>query len=65
MKAPVKAFTLAFDQEAYNEEEIAREMAESVEADLEIITITESRLAENFADAIYHGETLCINGLPT
>ena len=61
-----KAFTLAFNQELYNEENIAVETAKSVEADLEIISITESDLAENFANSIYHGESfLCFNAHST
>ncbi len=65
MPGGIQAFTIAFEQEVYNEEKIAREMAESVGANLQVIPITESDLAENFADAVFHGETLCINAHST
>ena len=61
----IQAFTIAFEQEAYNEEKIAREMAESVGANLQVIPITELDLAENFTDTIFHGETLCVNAHST
>ena len=65
MPGEIQAFTIAFEQEAYNEEKIAREMAEAVGADLQVIPIQELDLAQNFAEAIFHGETLCINAHST
>lgn len=65
MPGGIQAFTLAFEQEAYNEAKIAREMAESVGANLQVIPIQELDLAENFTDTIFHGETLCINAHST
>ena len=65
MPGGIQAFTIAFEQEAYNEEKIAREMAESVGANLQVIPIIESDLAKNFADTVFHGETLCINAHST
>ena len=41
MPGAIQAFTIAFEQEAYNEEKIAREMAESVGANLQVIPIQE------------------------
>lgn len=61
----IEAFTIAFEQEAYNEEQIAREMAEFAGANIRVIPVRESDLAENFANAIFHGETLCINAHST
>ena len=61
----IQAFTIAFEQEAYNEEKIAQEMAASVGANLQVIPITESDLAENFTATIFHGETLCVNAHST
>lgn len=58
---PIKAFTLAFDQEYYNEEAFAREMAAHVGVELDIIPIRQSDLAENFSDAIWHVETIGVN----
>ena len=40
-------------------------MAESVGANLQVIPIQELDLAENFADAVFHGETLCVNAHST
>jgi asparagine synthase (glutamine-hydrolysing) len=58
---PIRAFTLAFDQAAYDEEAIAREMAAKVNADFCPIPIRQTDLADDFADATWHSETLCIN----
>lgn len=63
--APVQAFTLAFDHEAYNEEALARETAAQNGANLSIIPIRQSDLAEHFADSIWQCEMLCINGNTT
>ncbi len=59
---PVQAFTVAFDDEAYNEESFAREAAAYTGANLDVIPITQSDLAEHFADSIWYGERLAIDG---
>lgn len=58
---PVRAFTLAFEHESYNEEAFAREAAAKAGAVHEVIPIKQAELAENFADAIWHSEMVCIN----
>ncbi|HDN25689.1 MAG TPA: asparagine synthase (glutamine-hydrolyzing) [Thioploca sp.] len=58
---PIHAFTVAFDDEAYNEEPIAREMAKQAGAHLHVIPVRQSDLAEHFADAIWHSEMLAVN----
>lgn len=58
---PVKAFTLTFDQAAYDEGPIAREMASLAGAEFHPIPIAQRDLADNFADAIAQAETLCVN----
>lgn len=63
--APIQAFTLAFEQDAYNEEAIATEMAALTGANLQIIPISQSDLADNFADTIFHCEMLCLNAHAT
>ena len=63
--SPLKAFTFAFDHEAYNEEPLAREMAAHTSANLQIIPIPQSDLAEHFADSIWHCEMRCINANTT
>ena len=60
--APIQAFTLTFDQAAYDEGEIAREMAASVGANFFPIPIEQSDIAENFSEAIWHSETIFQNG---
>jgi asparagine synthase (glutamine-hydrolysing) len=58
---PIRAFTLAFDQVAYDEEAIAREMAALVNAEFCPIPIRQADLADDFADATWHAETLSLN----
>jgi len=60
--SPIQAFTLTFDQAAYDEGDIAREMAARAGANFHPIPIKQSDLADNFADAIWHSETLFLNG---
>ncbi|MEM1369756.1 MAG: asparagine synthase (glutamine-hydrolyzing) [Cyanobacteria bacterium P01_H01_bin.15] len=62
---PIQTFTLAFDHEAYDEESLARETATYNECSLNVISVTQSDLAENFANSIWHGETLWVNGSAT
>jgi asparagine synthase (glutamine-hydrolysing) len=61
-KSPIQAFTLTFDRAAYDEGDIAREMAASTGASFHPIPIKQSDIADNFADAIWHSETLFSNG---
>lgn len=58
---PVRAFTLQFDHEAYDETSRAEEMARFAGADFHPLPMTSRQLAEHFADATFHSETLCIN----
>lgn len=58
---PIRAFTLRFDHEDYDEGAIAEEMARSAGADWVPIPVRQESLADNFADAIYHAETFCVN----
>ncbi len=57
----VKAFTLTFEQAAYDEGPIAKEMAALAGAEFHPIPIGQRDLADNFADAIAQAETLCVN----
>ena len=61
-RKPIQAFTLTFDQAAYDEGDIAREMAARAGANFHPIPIKQFDIAENFADAIWHSETLFSNG---
>jgi asparagine synthase (glutamine-hydrolysing) len=58
---PIRAFTLTFEQAAYDEGPIAKEMAARAGAEFNPIPICQQNLAENFADAIAQAETLCVN----
>src|SRR6185295_4347725 len=60
--SPIQAFTLTFDEAAYDEGDIAREMAARVGANFHPIPIKQSDIADSFADAIWHSETLFSNG---
>jgi len=60
--SPIQAFTLTFDQAAYDEGEIAREMAAHAGAKFRPIPIKQSDIADHFSDAIWHSETLFSNG---
>ncbi len=59
---PVRAFTVRFDEEIYDEGEIAREMAASVGAEFLPVAVTQEDLADSFSDAVFHAEGICING---
>ena len=58
---PIRAFTLTFDDAAYDEGPIAREMAALAGAEFNPIPIKQNDLAENFAAAILQSETFCVN----
>jgi asparagine synthase (glutamine-hydrolysing) len=60
--SPIQAFTLTFDQAAYDEQDIACGMAARAGANFHPVPIKQSDIADNFADAIWHSETLCVNG---
>jgi asparagine synthase (glutamine-hydrolysing) len=58
---PIRAFTLTFEDAAYDEGPIAREMAALAGAQFNAIPIRQDDLANNFADAILQSETFCVN----
>jgi asparagine synthase (glutamine-hydrolysing) len=58
---PIRAFTLTFDGQDYNEEAQAKEMAARAGAEFHPIPIRQADLADHFADAIAQSETVCIN----
>ncbi|GAA5482158.1 asparagine synthase (glutamine-hydrolyzing) [Haloferula sargassicola] len=64
MQSPVKAFTIAFDNVDYDESSIAREMAESMKADQEMITLAADDLyGQNYIDTVWHAERTFYNTL--
>jgi asparagine synthase (glutamine-hydrolysing) len=58
---PIRAFTLTFEDAAYDEGPIAKEMAQRAGAEFYPIPIGQRELADNFADAIAQSETVCVN----
>ncbi len=62
-QSPVKAFTIGFDDADYDETAIAREMAESVGADQDIMMLNASHLYDNFVETIWHAERTIYNTL--
>ena len=58
---PIRAFTLTFDSPDYDESVIAREMAARSGAEYYPVPIRQDDLADHFADATWHSETLCFN----
>ncbi|WP_193214633.1 asparagine synthase (glutamine-hydrolyzing) [Luteolibacter marinus] len=64
MQSPVKAFTIAFDNVDYDESAIAREMAVSMDADQEMITLAADDLyGQNYIDTVWHAERTFYNTL--
>lgn len=63
-QSPVKAFTIAFDNDDYDESTIAREMAESMNADQEVIHLkAEDLYGENYERTAWHSERTFYNTL--
>lgn len=63
-QSPVKAFTISFDNEAYDESHIAAEMARSMNADQEVIRLGADDLyGEHFVNTVWHSERTFYNTL--
>ncbi|SFM47492.1 asparagine synthase (glutamine-hydrolysing) [Ectothiorhodospira mobilis] len=62
-QSPVKAFTIGFDNDDYDETAIAREMAESVGADQDIMTLSADHLYDNLVETLWHAERTIYNTL--
>ncbi|MGG7055944.1 asparagine synthase (glutamine-hydrolyzing) [Nitrosomonas sp. ANs5] len=60
---PVRAFTISFDDEAYDEASIASEMAHAVGAEQDILKLNADLLYDNFARTIWHTERTIYNTL--
>jgi asparagine synthase (glutamine-hydrolysing) len=59
---PIRAFTIVFDDAMYGEERQARETAAFVGAEFTPVPVTQSQLADAMPAALWHAETLLING---
>jgi len=63
-QSPVKAFTIAFDNADYDESPIAKQMAESMDADHEMIHLkAEDLYGENYERTVWHAERTFYNTL--
>ena len=64
MQSPVKAFTISFDHDSYDESAIACEMARSMNADHEMIHLkAEDLYGENYVNTVLHSERSFYNTL--
>ena len=59
---PIRAFTICFDDEMYDESLLARRTAELTGANFVPVPVTQLQLAEAFPHALWHAETLAMNG---
>jgi asparagine synthase (glutamine-hydrolysing) len=63
-QSPVKAFTISFDDDAYDEAAIATQMAESMGADQELIRLgAEELYGDNYLRTVWHAERTFYNTL--
>ena len=62
-QSPVKAFTIGFDDSDYDETPIAREMAETVGADQDVMLLEADHLYDNFVETLWHTERTIYNTL--
>ncbi|WP_196138775.1 asparagine synthase (glutamine-hydrolyzing) [Aliikangiella sp. G2MR2-5] len=60
---PVKAFTIGFDSNDYDETPIAREMADKTGADQVVLSLSAEQLYQNFERTIWHTERTIYNTL--
>jgi len=64
MQSPTRAYTISFDDDSYDEAPIAREMAESMNADQEVINLKAADLyGENYIKTVWHAERTFYNTL--
>jgi asparagine synthase (glutamine-hydrolysing) len=59
---PIRAFTISFDDEMYDERLLAERAAALAGAAFVPVPVTQRQLAEAFPDALWHAETLAMNG---
>jgi asparagine synthase (glutamine-hydrolysing) len=62
-QSPVKAFTIGFDSDEYDETPIAREMAESAGADQDVLRLDAGHLYDHFEETLWHTERTIYNTL--
>ena len=62
-QGPVKAFTIGFDSDVYDETPIAREMADATGAEQEVLRIESNHLYDHFEETLWHTERTIYNTL--
>ncbi|MGH3897711.1 MAG: asparagine synthase (glutamine-hydrolyzing) [Pseudonocardiaceae bacterium] len=62
LNRPIRAFTIVFGDELYNEERLAQQTAQWLGAKFMPVPVSQRDLAEAFSDALWHAETLIVNG---
>ena len=61
-RSALKAFTIGFEDPAYNEAAIAQAQAKAFGADHHLLKITQQDIADAFAQAVWHAENILPNG---
>lgn len=59
---PIRAFTIVFGDELYNEERLAQQTAERLGSTFVPVPVSQQALVDAFPDALFHAETLVFNG---
>lgn len=59
---PIRAFTLTFDDAVYDESALAEQQAAHVGATYHPVPVTSADLAAHHGEAIWHAETMFVNG---
>lgn len=62
LSRPIRAFTIAFGEEMYNEERTARDMAKLAGVNFVPVPVSQQQIADSFADAVWYSECPMING---
>ena len=62
LSRPIRAFTITFGDEMYNEGHLAAATADRFGAKFEPVPVSQADVADAFSDALWHAETLVFNG---
>lgn len=60
--SPVQCFSVTFNEESYDELQVAARMARHANAVLHPVPVSQSDIIEHLADAVYFSEGLAVNG---
>lgn len=59
---PIRAFTITFDNAEFDESALAQQQAALSGATYQPVPVTQQDLADHYSDAVWHAETVFING---